>query len=276
MITGIDHVIILVDELPQAMQAYAALGFDVTPGGEHPGWGTENALIALADGSYLELLAARDRALAAGHPLWRRADGSMREPGEYGGFMLGSNAIADDVAALRNRGLGFDGPRAGARLRPDGQEVRWSLAFPERRELPALIKDLTPRSLRILPPTNGIGRSMRIEQIAVAVPDLARSATAYTALLGGGDPCPGPEESRGLAFCAQDAQVLLFEPTPGGQADRQIMLSGPGVHSIVLRVEQPPDVPVPLRTGLQGEGMLRPIDPAHTCGARIVVHMSSR
>jgi hypothetical protein len=32
------------DELSEAIRAYAALGFDVTRGGEHPGWGTENAL----------------------------------------------------------------------------------------------------------------------------------------------------------------------------------------------------------------------------------------
>lgn len=271
MITGIDHVIILVDQLSEAIRAYAALGFDVTPGGEHPGWGTENALIALADGSYLELLAARDRVLAAGHPLWRRLDGSMRAPGEYGGFMLGSDDLAREVDMLRARGLGFDGPRPGARLRPDGQDVRWRLAFPERRELPALIEDVTPRSLRIAPPADGIGRAIRITQVAVAVPQLAASGAAYAALLGAGEPCPGPEESRGRAFRVRDARVVLFEPTPGGQAERQVMASGPGVHSIVLEIAQPSTMPATLRTALQAPGTLRPIDPSRTCGARILL-----
>lgn len=272
MITGIDHVIILVDGLPEAVRAYAALGFDVTPGGEHPGWGTENALIALADGSYLELLAARDRTLAAGHPLWRRLDGSMREPGEYGGFMLGSSALAGDVDVLRSRGVDFNGPQAGARLRPDGQEVRWRLAFPKRRELPALIEDVTPRSLRIPPPADGIGRSVHIEQIAVGVSDLAAAGPAYAALLDGGEPPPGPEGSRGLVFRAHSAQIAVFEPPPDSQAGRQVKRSGPGVHSIVLRIVGRPDAWTALGAALQGEGVTRPIDPARTCGARIHVH----
>ncbi|MDQ2809182.1 MAG: VOC family protein [Chloroflexota bacterium] len=60
MIIGIDHIVILVPDLTQAEQDYTALGFTVTPGGEHAGGLTHNALIALADGSYLELIAFRD------------------------------------------------------------------------------------------------------------------------------------------------------------------------------------------------------------------------
>ncbi len=60
MIIGIDHIVILVPDLEQAERDYTARGFTVTPGGEHAGGLTHNALIALADGSYLELIAFRD------------------------------------------------------------------------------------------------------------------------------------------------------------------------------------------------------------------------
>ncbi|MFW6075058.1 MAG: VOC family protein, partial [Chloroflexota bacterium] len=36
MIQGIDHLVILVDELERAIQDYTSLGFTVVPGGKHP------------------------------------------------------------------------------------------------------------------------------------------------------------------------------------------------------------------------------------------------
>ena len=53
----IDHVVILVQDLAQAMGDYAACGYTVTPGGEHIAGETHNALVCLADGAYLELIA---------------------------------------------------------------------------------------------------------------------------------------------------------------------------------------------------------------------------
>ena len=53
---GIDHLPIMFNELESAVIAYRELGFAVVPGGEHP-VGTHNALVAFADGSYLELIA---------------------------------------------------------------------------------------------------------------------------------------------------------------------------------------------------------------------------
>jgi len=56
MFTGIDHVVILVQRLDDAIRTYQGLGFNVYPGGEHPG-GTHNALVIFRDGAYLELIA---------------------------------------------------------------------------------------------------------------------------------------------------------------------------------------------------------------------------
>ena len=53
----IDHVVIKVTDLDRAMADYEALGFSVVRGGEHPMWGSRNALVCFADGSYLELIA---------------------------------------------------------------------------------------------------------------------------------------------------------------------------------------------------------------------------
>jgi len=72
MITGFDHFIVLVNDLNTAIETYRRLGFDARAGGEHPAFGSHNALVALADGAYLELVAFKDAALAA-KTFWARA-----------------------------------------------------------------------------------------------------------------------------------------------------------------------------------------------------------
>ncbi len=62
MIKGIDHVVILVKDLAQATADYTELGFTVVPGGEHSDGASHNALIAFADGSYIELFAFKREA----------------------------------------------------------------------------------------------------------------------------------------------------------------------------------------------------------------------
>ena len=78
---------ICVPDLDQGAEQYRRLGFNVQPGGVHPGKGTHNA-IAFNDEDYLELLAIRDPAeeraakqgRGAGAATWRasspRAAGS--------------------------------------------------------------------------------------------------------------------------------------------------------------------------------------------------------
>ncbi len=56
MLTGIDHIVIVVNNLDVASTQFETAGFTVTPGGSHP-TGTYNALIPFQDGSYFELIA---------------------------------------------------------------------------------------------------------------------------------------------------------------------------------------------------------------------------
>ena len=60
MLTRIDHVMICVPSLHQATEAYTRIGFNVYPGGSHPGRGTHNA-IAFNRDDYVELLGVREQ-----------------------------------------------------------------------------------------------------------------------------------------------------------------------------------------------------------------------
>ena len=59
MITRFDHLVIAARDLDAASQRFRALGFEVRPGGEHPGQGTRNAIVRFGL-DYIELLAIRD------------------------------------------------------------------------------------------------------------------------------------------------------------------------------------------------------------------------
>lgn len=259
MITGLDHIVILADNLAAATDRYAALGFAVERGGAHPGWGTENALVPLADGSYLELLTAHDPALARHHRLWQRLDGAMRAPGEYGGYFLGSDDLEHDVAVLRRRGLEWTDPQEGSRKRPDGQIVRWRLAFPKRPDLPNLIQDLTPRALRVAPPSGGLGARARVAEVVVAVADLDLAILGYESVL---DARPRrlreSPHGHGAAFATAWGRLVLILAATGPSGRGRGAPAPPGIHSVTLQVDG------------WTEGVER-IDPARTGGVRLDV-----
>ena len=70
MIRGFDHVVLVVPDLATAVADHRARGLTVTPGGEHVGGLTHNALVGFRDGSYLELIAFHDLAAARGKHSW--------------------------------------------------------------------------------------------------------------------------------------------------------------------------------------------------------------
>lgn len=199
----IDHVVILVDELARAIDDYTKLGFTVTVGGEHAKWGSHNALICLADGSYIELIAFRQRAADLGRRVSKEAGGDRlhlegRSPAECRvlawaapmeglvDFALLPGDIERDIVRARQRGLSIDGPFPGGRTRPDGQEVRWQLGIPRTFDVPFLCGDVTARSLRV-PGSEAVQHAngaIGIDQITVAAVDVDASVMRYQALLG--------------------------------------------------------------------------------------------
>lgn len=144
MITGIDHLVVGVEDLEAATRSYTALGFKVTPGGRHP-TSTHNALVIFADGSYLELLAFHEP--SPGHRWWPK----IQAGGGLIDFCARTDDLDADAAAYHRSGVTVE-RRSGARLRPDGREVRWITSAPDGRAqgiAPFLIEDLTPRSERV-------------------------------------------------------------------------------------------------------------------------------
>lgn len=134
MITGIDHLVIAVHDVQAATaELETALGLAWTGGGRHEAMGTYNRLAFLGD-TYLELIGVFSRDLVVSSTTFAVGNAALAhlEGGHEGlaTYALATDDVASDVARLRGAGSSIGEPVTGARVRPDGEAVRWSTAFP--------------------------------------------------------------------------------------------------------------------------------------------------
>src|SRR4051812_38004865 len=96
----VDHVVWATADLDAAAQRMEREhGLAATGGGAHDGMGTHNRIVPLG-GGYLELLAVRDAAEAAGSPLGRAVTARLERVGEG---LMGWAVAVDDVEAVAHR-----------------------------------------------------------------------------------------------------------------------------------------------------------------------------
>jgi catechol 2,3-dioxygenase-like lactoylglutathione lyase family enzyme len=252
MLRGIDHIVIAVRDLAAASADYASLGFTVTPGGEHTGGATHNALISFADGSYFELIAFREPDRPQDHKWWERfakGEGTVD-------FALLADDVANEAARLTAAGIAVEGPVDGGRQRPDGQLIAWrSLALSAAAApLPFVIEDVTPRELRV-PPAPATEHPLGVTGVAgltLLVTDLDRAAEFFAALLGtSGEAAPFdvPGVLRAYRFNTDTYWLALAEPDPNAaDLQRHIAERGPAPYEIVLGTERDVVDPLPINT----------------------------
>jgi catechol 2,3-dioxygenase-like lactoylglutathione lyase family enzyme len=237
-VQGIDHIVIAVRDLAAAADDYARLGFTVTPGGEHTGGATHNALISFADGAYFELIAFREPDRPQDHKWWARfakGEGTVD-------FALLSESVDFEGDRLKQAGIEIDGPHDGGRLRPDGQHIAWrNLGLNANgAPLPFLIEDVTTRDLRV-PTGAATEHELGVTGIAgliLLVDDLDRGSGPYQTLLDtpGESSNPTIEAVRRAQRFTFDSQwIELAEANPGAtDLQRHIQERGAGPYEIVL------------------------------------------
>ena len=118
----VDHVIFASG--PRGIKADVAhlagrLGADFREGGFHPGFGTRNYIIPLADSRYLEVVEVLDHPAAEKVPFGQ----AVRARSEMGGGWLGWAVSVDDIAPFEDRLERSAVP--GSRQIPDGHHLEW-------------------------------------------------------------------------------------------------------------------------------------------------------
>ena len=254
-ILGIDHIVVIGEDLDTLIARFQFLGFTVTPGGTHPGAMTHNALIPFQDGSYVELIAFQGDERSG-----RRADLLARGGGMIE-YMLTSNAIEMDLAQARHHRLPYGSPTPGSRVRPDGVEVAW-LDGPVTdigSSLPLLIQDVTARGSRV---PSGEARqhpngATGFDRLVIAVTSIDNASLLYQHLLDDdADTARLTRDFVEATFLAGPHRLTLRQPLDFGPLQDRIRQLGDGPYALEL-------------TGTQA----RSFDPADTGGLNLSIAM---
>lgn len=184
MLTGIDHVIIGVNNLEQATTTFSQkLGLTPSGGGKHPTGGTANRIIVIGD-TYLELITmyAPEEAQQSMRERLAKGDG-------YLNCVFASDNIAADSEAMRQRNVTIIGPNEGKLIEADGRSRSWTRVDIERRDLtqrhPFIIQhDSTGEERRFklagwrTPPEHPLG-AVKVISTTIAVPDLIEATARF-------------------------------------------------------------------------------------------------
>jgi len=238
VLTRLDHLVILTPDLGTAVERYTKLGFSVVAGGRHAS-GTHNALVAFADGSYLELIAFFES--DPGHRWWP----ALQQGGGFIDFCVESDDLRGDTERLQRAGVSMQDPRPMSRIRPDGIEVRWELALPSPEfagVLPFLIQDVTRRAERVPQAADHPNRIVGVDGVSIAVADVARARQSYERMLEQTGAALDHEApgGGGVRFRLGDQSVTLLSPGGGdGPVARWLAARGPSPYFLRLRSRSP-------------------------------------
>lgn len=129
-LTRIDHLVYATGDLEKTVaDLERRFGISAVPGGQHPGRGTRNALLALSDSSYLEVIGPDPTQKEMTHPRWFQIDA-------LDGPRLVTWAVKESqLDRLRTKakecGISLGPVASGSRQRSDGSWLQWRFTDPE-------------------------------------------------------------------------------------------------------------------------------------------------
>ena len=120
---GLDHILVGAPDLDRAVaEVQQRTGVRAVYGGSHPRAGTRNALIAIGNGAYLEIIAPDPaQARPGGAAKFLRSLKTLTPIG----WAYHTGDLSTLHSGLRARGVRAGRIEPGSRKRPDGQTLRW-------------------------------------------------------------------------------------------------------------------------------------------------------
>ncbi len=125
----LDHIVYAVPDLAKAVaDLEQRLGVRATPGGKHTGLGTHNALLALSEEAYLEIIGPDPDQPPPAVPRPFGID-ALTGP-RLVTWLAKATDLDKQVAQARAKGYDVGVPTAMHRDLPDGTRIEWRLAIP--------------------------------------------------------------------------------------------------------------------------------------------------
>ena len=203
----IDHLVYTAPDLRTGMDAIERLlGVRPVPGGQHPHWGTHNALLSLGDRMYLEVLAP-DPSLPA-PPQGRWLADQCREGPHLSTWAVGTTDIHSLAEGAQRAGLALGPVQSGSRSRANGSVLSWQLTDPYALPFDGLCPFLidwgdTPH------PADNLPEAGKLIRFTIAHP---RPAAVQAAL-----------QTLGIAFPVQYAAIPMLTAQIDGKVGTVIL-----------------------------------------------------
>jgi glyoxalase-like protein len=119
----LDHILLGCNDLDRGIDfVYKQTGVRAAFGGVHPGNGTRNALLSLAESRYLEIIAPDPKQPPSADTLGLR---SLDDDPALVGWAAHHADLEAFAARLKSQGFTIEGPMPGSRKRPDGRLLTW-------------------------------------------------------------------------------------------------------------------------------------------------------
>ena len=129
LLTVVDHLVYATPDLQRGIDAIEKqLGVKATPGGQHPGLGTRNALVALGPTSYLEIIGPDPEQPKPAGPRRFGID-DLKAP-RIVRWVVKSSELAAVKAKADAAGVTLGPLASGSRKRPDGVVLSWRYTDP--------------------------------------------------------------------------------------------------------------------------------------------------
>ena len=130
VLAQVDHLVYTVPNVQGGIEAAEKLfGVRATPGGQHPGLGTRNALIALGPQSYLEIIGPDPEQPKPAGPRRFGID-DLKAPHLMTWVAKGTSLDKFDADA-KAHGIDLGAVIPGSRKRPDGVVLKWTYTDPQ-------------------------------------------------------------------------------------------------------------------------------------------------
>ena len=180
LLMRIDHLVYATPDLNLGIDAIEKLlGVKATPGGQHPGLGTRNALVALGPSSYLEIIGPDPE---QPKPASRRRFGidELRAP-RIARWVVKGTELEKLVSAAASHGVTLGPVIPGSRRRPDDVVLSWRYTDPNTEVADGLVPFFIDWGTSPHPSATA-ARGATLVQVRAEHPDVARTQKMLDAL----------------------------------------------------------------------------------------------